>query len=154
MHKDQKLGWYMDEFKVGQKFVSQVRVITEADIVNFGCLGGDFYPLHFDEDYARSQGFKGRIFHGMGTLCVGGGFAYHSLPIEGRVIAHLGGQYKLTAPVYPGDAMYAEFEVIQADPSKTKPDRGIVGFKTLFKNQRDEVVCDYTFRFLMNRKPQ
>ena len=154
MHKDQKLGWYFDEYKVGQKFVSQTRVATETDIVNFGCLGGDFYPLHFDEDYAKAQGFRTRILHGLGTLCLGGGFAYHSLPVEGRVIAHLGGEYKFTAPVYPQDALHAEFEVVQTTASKTKADRGIVGFKTLVKNQDDVAVCEWNVRFMMQRKPK
>jgi len=154
MHKDQKLGWWFEDYKVGQKFVSQTRVVTEADIVNFGCLGGDFYPLHFDEDYAKAQGFRTRILHGLGTLCLGGGFAYHSLPIEGRVIAHLSGEYKYTAPVYPQDAIYAEFEVVQVEPSKSKADRGIVGFKTQFKKQDGVVVCEYTFRFMYQRKPK
>jgi len=154
MHKDQKLGWYLEDFKVGQKFVSNTRVVTEADIVNYGCMGGDLYPLHFDEDYARAQGFKTRIMHGLGTLTLGGGFAYHALPIEGRIIAHLRGEYNFPAPVYPQDAIYAETEVVEVRPSKSKPDRGILGFKSLIKNQREEVVCEWSWSFMYHRKPQ
>ena len=154
MNKKQKRGWYLDDYKMGQKFVSPTRVVTETDIVNYGCLGGDFYPLHFDEDYAKGEGFRTRIFHGLGTLCLGGGFAYYALPLDCRIIGHLGGEYRLTAPVYPQDAIYAEFEVVEARPSKTKPDRGILGFKTIFKNQQDQVVCEWTFRFMYHRKPR
>ena len=154
MHKDQKLGWYLDDYKVGQKFVSQTRVVTESDIVSFGCLSGDFYPLHFDEEYARSRGFKTRILHGIGTLTLNGGFAYHTLPLEGRIIAHLRGEYNFPAPVYAQDAIYSEFEVVEVRPSKSKPDRGILGFNSLIKNQRDEVVCEVAFKFIYQRKPE
>lgn len=153
MHKDQKLGWYLEDFKVGQRFVSWTRKVTETDLVNFGCLTGDFYPLHFDEAYAKEQGFKGRIMHGMSILSFGGGFAHHSLPIEGRAIAHLAGEYKFMAPLYPGDSLYSEFEIIEVRPSKTKPDRGILAWKHWFKNQRDEVVAESIVRFMYRRRP-
>jgi len=91
----------LDDYKVGQNSCP-TRVVTEADIVNFGCLGGDFYPLHFDEDYAKSQGFRNENPAWPRTMCLGGGFAYHSLPIEGRVVAHIGGEYKYMPGVSAG----------------------------------------------------
>ena len=154
MHKDRERGYYLEDYKVGQKWVSQTRVVTEADIVNFGCLGGDYYPLHFDEDYAKSQGFKTRILHGLGTICLIGGFAWHTLPIEGRVVGHLRGEYTIPAPVYPQDSIYAEFEILDVRPSKSKLDRGIVGYKATIRNQRDEVVMNFKWSFMIQTKPK
>jgi len=152
MYKDKK--YYLEDYEIGQKFISPTRVVTEADIVNFGCLGGDFYPLHFDEDYAKSQGFKTRIMHGLGTLCLVGGFAYYTLPIDRRVIAHLRGEYRFPAPVYAQDTIYAEFEILNVRPSQSKPDRGVVTYKATIKNQRNEVVGELNWSFMIQRKPK
>ena len=69
-------------------------------------------------------------------------------------MAHLRGEYTFPLPTYPGDALHVEFEVTEVRPSKTKPDRGILGWLWTFKNQRDEVVLEYRMKALYARKPK
>ena len=153
MREGVKLGKYLEEFEVGEKLISPSRLVTDAEIVMFAGLGGDYYPIHMEDDYAQACGFERRIMHGLGTLCLLGGFMYQTLPIQGRIIAHLRGEYTLPAPVYPGDTIYAEIEVVDKRESKTKPDRGIITFKNTVKNQNDETVALVTISFMYRRRP-
>jgi acyl dehydratase len=153
MKEGVRLGKYLEEFKVGEQFISPSRLVTDAEIVMFAGLGGDYYPIHMEDEYAQACGFKGRIMHGLGTLCLLGGFMYQALPVQGRIIAHLKGEYTLPAPVYPGDTIYAEIEVVDKRESKTKSDRGIITFKNTVKNQNQEIVALVTISFMYRRRP-
>ncbi|MCX5834836.1 MAG: MaoC/PaaZ C-terminal domain-containing protein, partial [Deltaproteobacteria bacterium] len=62
---------YLDDYAVGERFISPARTITEADIINFAGLTGDWHPLHTDVEYAAKTPFKERIAHGMLTLSIG-----------------------------------------------------------------------------------
>ena len=73
----QKSGMYFDEFEIGQSWTSPSRTITEADLVAFAGISGDYNPLHTDEEYARTTQFGGRLFHGPGVLAVATGGATH-----------------------------------------------------------------------------
>jgi len=154
MREGVALGNYFEEFEVGEKWISPSRTITEADIVTYAGFGGDYYPLHMEDDYPREQGFKGRILHGLGTLTICGGMMYQALPIQGRIIAHLRGNYNLPAPVYPGDTLYAEHEVVEKRESRTKSDRGILTFRNTVKNQHDETVLAVDISFMYARRPE
>jgi len=154
MKEGVKLGKYFEEFEVGEKFISPSRLVTDAEIVAFAGLGGDYYPLHMEDDYPQARGFEGRIMHGLGTLCLLGGFMYQALPVQGRLIAHLKGEYTLPAPVYPGDTLHAEIDVADKRESKTKSDRGIITFKNTVKNQKEETVILAIISFMYMRKPK
>ncbi|MEM2947402.1 MAG: MaoC/PaaZ C-terminal domain-containing protein, partial [Candidatus Bathyarchaeia archaeon] len=101
--------------------------------------------LHTNAEYMKNSPFGQRIAHGMLTLSVASGLALRATrmpPLE--VLAFLGmDNVRFTAPVFIGDTIRVETEVIEARPSKSKPGAGILKFRNVVKNQRDEVVATY-----------
>jgi acyl dehydratase len=144
-------GLLFDEFYVGQHWVSPARTITDADIVNFAGLSGDFNPLHTDEEFARSTQFGGRIFHGPGVYAVAIGLESRLGIKEGTAIAYLGMNWNLKAPVMAGDTIRVEQTVTETRASTSKLDRGIVTFDVAVKNQRDEICQDGQWFVMFSR---
>ena len=144
-------GLHLEDFFVGQSWVTPARTITDADLVNFAGLSGDFNPLHTDEEFARQTQFGGRIFHGPGVFSVAIGLESRLGIKEGTAIAFLGMSWNLRRPVHIGDTIRVEQRVAAVRPSASKPDRGVVTFDVLVKNQRDEVCHDGQW-FVMFRR--
>jgi acyl dehydratase len=135
-------GLYLEDLYVGQSWVTPARTITDADLVNFAGLSGDFNPLHTDEEFARRTQFGGRIFHGPGVFSVAIGLESRLGIKEGTAIAFLGMSWNLRHPVRVGDTIHVEQRVAALRPSKSKPDRGIVTFDVDVVNQADEICHD------------
>lgn len=135
-------GLYLEEFRVGQSWVTPARTITDADLVNFAGLSGDFNPLHTDEEFARRTQFGGRIFHGPGVFAVAIGLESRLGIKEGTAIAFLGMSWNLRHPVRIGDTIRVEQRVADVRPSRSKPDRGVVTFDVSVLNQADEICHD------------
>jgi acyl dehydratase len=145
-------GLYFDEFSLGQSWRTPARTITEADVVNFAGLSGDFNPLHTDEEFARKTQFGGRVFHGPGVFSVAIGLESRLGIKEGTAIAFLGMTWNLKLPVHIGDTVHVEQVVTATRASTSKSDRGIVTFDVEVKNQRGE-VCHHGQWFVMfNRR--
>jgi len=147
---------YLEDFKVGEKAVSPGRTVTEADIVMFASLSGDWTELHTNAEYMKNSIFGQRIGHGMLTLSIASGLSLRTRgrqPVE--VLAFLGmDKVRLTAPVFIGDTIRVESEVIEARPSKNTPGAGILKFKNTVKNQRDEDVATWETALLVSTKPK
>lgn len=148
-----RTGLYLDEFVVGQSWVTQGRTITDADLVNFAGLSGDFNPLHTDEEFARRTQFGGRIFHGPGVFAVAIGLESRLGIKETTALAFLGMTWKLIRPVAIGDTIHVQQAVAEVRPSRTKPDRGVVTFDVLVKNQRDETCHEGQWVVMFRRDP-
>ncbi|MEM3464223.1 MAG: MaoC/PaaZ C-terminal domain-containing protein [Candidatus Bathyarchaeia archaeon] len=135
----------LEGFKVGEKAVSPGRTITEADIVMFAGISGDWTELHTNAEYMKKSPFGQRIAHGMLTLSVASGLALRTKERSSmEVLAFLGlDNVRFVAPVLIGDTIRVESEIIEARPSKSRPGAGILKFKNSVKNQRDEVVATY-----------
>jgi acyl dehydratase len=131
--------------KVGEKFVSPGRTITEADIVMFAALTGDWTELHTNAEYVKKTIFGQRITHGLLTLSVASGLALRARRMSTlEVMAFLGlDNVRFTAPVFIGDTIWVESEVVEARPSKSRPGAGIIKFRNVVRNQRNEVVATY-----------
>ncbi len=145
-------GLYFDEFTVGQSWVTPARTITEADLVNFAGISGDFNPLHTDEEFARQTQFGGRIFHGPGVFAVATGLEARLGIKEGTAIAFLGMTWNLKGAVRIGDTIRVKQQVAELRPSRSTPDRGIVTFDVQVKNQRDEVCHDGQWLVMFQRR--
>ena len=113
-------------------------VVTEAHLVAFAGLSGDFFELHTDDDFARSHGFRGRVAHGLLGLALVDGLKNRA---TARIdaIASLEWTWHFAAPIYPGDRIHARMEVIEVRAT-SKPGRGIVRLAIEALNQHGERV--------------
>ncbi|MEI2806174.1 MULTISPECIES: MaoC/PaaZ C-terminal domain-containing protein [Paracoccaceae] len=116
---------YFDEFEVGQNWTTPRRTITEADIVMFAGMTGDYNPVHTDEEFARSTPFGTRILHGPAVFAIATGLEFRLGIKEGTAIAFLGMTWDLKAPVKIGDTIHVFQRVDAVRPTKN-PARGIV----------------------------
>jgi acyl dehydratase len=147
-------GLYFDDFYVGQSWVSPARTITEADLVNFAGISGDFNPLHTDEEFAKASQFGGRIFHGPGVFAIATGLESRLGIKDGTAIAFLGMTWNMKAAVLIGDTIRVKQTVAEVRPSASKPDRGIVTFDVQVVNQRDETCQDGQWFVMFYRQQQ
>jgi 3-hydroxybutyryl-CoA dehydratase len=123
-----------DEIKVGDS-ASFAKTITEADVVLYAGLIGDFNPIHIDAEYAKQSMFKERVAHGM--LVSGLISAVIGTKLPGPNSIYLGQDLKFTAPVKIGDTVTAVATV-----TEKRDDKRIIKLKTTVSNQRGEVVID------------
>jgi 3-hydroxybutyryl-CoA dehydratase len=132
-------GLYFEELEVGQKMTSRGRTITEADIVNFAGISGDYNPIHTDADFASKTPFGQRIAHGMLGLSAATGQAYALGFMERTVIAFMGLEWKFRAPVLIGDTITVNIEVTEKKDAK-RMGGGLVTLDIKVVNQRGEVT--------------
>jgi itaconyl-CoA hydratase len=124
------IGRSFDDFKVGDVYEHRPgRTITEADNVWFTLLTMNTHPLHFDNAYAAESEFKKPLVNSCLTLSIVTGMSVSD--ISQKAVANMGwANVKLTAPVFVGDTIYAESEVLSKRLSKSRPDQGLVTVKT------------------------
>lgn len=146
-------GHHFDDLEVGRRFESPGRTVTEADLVAFAGLSGDFNSLHTDREFARRTPFRERIAHGMLVQSIGTGLASRIGVFEGTVAALQEMRIEFQSPVRIGDTVRIGLEVVEKDPEPSRRS-GWVRFRTAIRNQRDELVVDGFWRVLMLRRPQ
>ena len=146
------LGKFFEDFEEGQEFETPARTITEADVVNFAGISGDFNPLHIDEEFAKTSRFKKRIAHGVLTFAIMTGLWARTGFLEGTVEAFYGiDKLRFTRPVFIGDTIKARVKVVSKED---KGDFGMVTFHNEVVNQRGEIVmvCDAKILFKKRTK--
>lgn len=144
-------GKYYSDFDLGEKIFTAQRTVTEADVVNFAGVSGDYNPLHTNEELMKNSPFKTRIAHGVLTLAIATGLINQAGIFEGTTIAVLEMVTKYTGAVKFGDTIYATLEV-EDKKEKRKPEKGIIKFKINVLNQRDEKVLDGTWTIMLKDK--
>src|SRR5260370_8802450 len=93
---------FFEDVEVGQEWISLGRTITEADIVNFAGLSGDFNPIHLDHEFARTTPFRRPIAHGLLIQSIGSGLGLYSPPMRTLAIMEIR-EWRFPEPVYTGD---------------------------------------------------
>ncbi|GAB4516675.1 MAG: MaoC/PaaZ C-terminal domain-containing protein [Anaerolineae bacterium] len=146
-------GYFFEESKIGDVMTSQARTITEADIVNFGGMIGDYNPLHFDAEFMKNSMFGKRIAHGMLTLSFGTGLVNMMGASLGTVLAFKGLQIEFKRPVFIGDTIRVRLTVIDLKESSRQPG-GWVTHKVEILNQNDEVVQEGEWSSLIAYRPK
>ena len=111
----QPRGRYFEEFSIGDKVATSGRTITEADIVRFAGLTGDFNEIHINADYATGGPFGERVAHGLLILSIAVGLAVKTGFIERTVMAFRELDWKFSRPVMIGDTIRVELEVLEAE---------------------------------------
>jgi acyl dehydratase len=148
-------GLYFEEFSVGQTFKHGItRTITEADNVWFSALTHNPAPLHLDAEYMKSSEFGQRIVNSCLTLAFMVGISVGDTTV-GTTVANLGwDEVRFPKPLFHGDTIRIETEVLEVRDSKSRPDNGIVTFAHRAYNQHDELVGECKRTALMLRKPK
>jgi acyl dehydratase len=144
-------GLTYEEWELGAVYETQARTITEADVVTFAGLSGDFNPIHTDAETAKATPFGERIAHGLLVVAISTGMANQTGLMAGTTIALLEHNIKYKNPVKFGDTVHLRMEVT-GKRETSKPDRGIVIMAAQMLNQRDEVVVDMNWTQLMVRQ--
>jgi acyl dehydratase len=135
-------GRFYEDIEVGEKYETPARTITEADIVNFAGLSGDFNAIHMDEEFCRTLGLGGRFAHGLLVLSALTGLNERAGFLEGTILAFLGiNNLSFKKYVRPGDTIHAEVEILDKRES-SKPGRGIVTSRFAGVDQDGNVVID------------
>ena len=151
-HGESRQLLYLDDLRVGQRFVSATRVIDAAEIIQFASEF-DPQPFHLDEEAAERSPFGGLVASGWHTaaltmrLLVDGG-----APIAGGIVG-VGGELTWLKPTRPGDVLQIHSEVTAISPSRSKPDRGVVTVRSETRNQRNEAVQVFVGRLIVPRRP-
>jgi acyl dehydratase len=145
-------GLHFEDFTPGRTYTTDRRTIGEADHVNFTTSFGFFEPLFMDRDYvARETPYEKPIVPGALTFSVAEGLTILSGILNGTGMAFLGVEMEVVKPVFIGDTVRVEIEVLDRRETK-KDDRGIVTFSHKVINQNDETVMEYTIKRMMRRK--
>lgn len=136
-------GKYFEDLEPGQRFKHSIgRTITETDNVMFCAMTMNTQPLHLNEDFASKTQFGRRIVNGIFTMGLAVGLTVTELT-EGTIVANL--SYDRVAhpkPMFHGDTLYVETEVLEKRPSTSRKDRGIVRLLHRGLNQSGEIVVE------------
>lgn len=134
-------GRYFEDFEVGDAYEHRPgKTVTEADNHLFTLLTLNTHPLHFDAEYGAATEFGRNLVVSTYTLSLLIGMSVSDL--SQKAIANLGmDEMRFPSPVFAGDTLYAESEVLAKRASASRPGQGIVEVRTTGKNQRGETVC-------------
>ena len=148
-------GLYYEEFSVGQVFEHPIRrTVTETDNILFTTMTHNPARLHLDDEYMKNETeFGGIIMNSMFTLSLMVGVTVYDTTL-GTTVANLGmDEIKFPNPVFPGDTLNVQTEILEKRDSKSRPNNGIVLFQHRAYNQDEKLVATCNRSGLMLRKP-
>lgn len=135
------------DLELGEVFRNPSRTLTEAQLLAFQAVSGDNHPIHYDIEYCRAHGHRGLLAHGLQVLsqaAAGAGPLAHVIGED--LIGFLDQSSQFLKPVYAGDTLYPEFEIVELKPQNTT---GVLVVEARIFNQSDEVVMQGQQRYLM-----
>jgi acyl dehydratase len=141
---------FFEDIQVGEEYESPGRTVTEADIVLFAGLSGDYNVLHTDAEFMKSSIFGERIAHGLLGLAMQAGLLTRATQPY-AMLAFVGLRWKFRGPIKIGDTIRLRAKVT-AKQETDKPDRGLVTLERRIVNQRDEVVQEGETDLLVERR--
>jgi acyl dehydratase len=142
---------YFEDIQIGEEYLSPGRTVTEADIVAFAGLSGDYNVLHTDAEFMKRSLFGERIAHGLLGLAIQSGLGTRAMPRPFATMAFLGLRWRFKGPIKIGDTIKVRIKV--TDKRETsKPDRGIVVLQRSVVNQHGEVVQEGETDVMVERR--
>lgn len=147
-------GMYFEDFKAGMVIDHAIRrTVTEMDNTLFSALTYNCAPLHIDAEYAKNSIYGQRLVNSMFLLALIAGVTVFETTL-GTTLGNLGfGEIAFPKPVFHGDTIHVKTEIVEARLSKSRTDSGIVTFRHIGLNQRDEIVCTAVRTGLMMLRP-
>jgi len=147
-------GRWFDDWQVGDRIAHEIRrTVTETDNLLFSTMTHNAQPLHLDLEAAKASEFGQILVNGTFTFALMIGLSVADTTV-GTLVANLGyDQVVMPKPVFIGDTLRAETEVVSLRESRSRPNAGIVTFQHRAINQRGEVVCQCLRSALIKRKP-
>jgi itaconyl-CoA hydratase len=148
----ESFGRSFEDFAVGDVYEHRPgRTITQADNTWFTLLTMNTHPLHFDEQYGKASEFGRCLVASPLTVAILVGMSVTD--VSQKAIANLGWrEIRLPHPVFPGDTLYAESEVLEARESRSRPEAGLVTVRTTGRNQDGTVVCTFGRTILVAKR--
>jgi 3-hydroxybutyryl-CoA dehydratase len=131
-------GLFFEEFNAGDQVISVGRTITEADVVNFAALSGDWNLIHTDAEYSKGHMFGQRVAHGLLILSIASGLSVRLGFMEDTILAFRSLEWKMQRPIFIGDTMRVRLTV-EGTKAMARLGGGLVNFKVEVLNQADEV---------------
>jgi acyl dehydratase len=146
-------GRFFEDWSVGDAIAHEIRrTVTETDNLLFSTMTHNPQPLHIDAEAARASEFGQILVNGTFTFSLMVGLSVGDTTL-GTLVANLGyDKLVMPKPVFIGDTMRAESEVVEVRPSKSRPEAGLVTFRHRLINQRDETVCECLRTALIKRR--
>ena len=142
---------YFDDFRVGDRFASPSKTLTDAHFLFFAGMTGDAHPIHYDDEYARKTRFGRRLAHGLLLTALTAVGASTLAPIiQASIIAFVEQTTRFRAPVFIGDTLAPEHEVIALERKRSA---GLLTLRVTLTNQRGETVLEGEHRYLIAYRP-
>jgi acyl dehydratase len=148
-HRFAETRWF-DDFVVGERFWIPSRTQTDALFGAFQLASGDNDPIHYDVEYCRRRGHRGMLAHGMQVMiqtAAGAGVFPHL--VADSLVAMLECSARFLKPVYAGDTLYPQLEVLELVPQRTT---GVLVMRATVHNQNNELVLEGGQRYLLRRR--
>lgn len=143
---------YFEDYDVGETFETRGRTVTDADLLNYAAVSGNYHPIHLDEDLMGDSPFGGRLVHGLAVLSIMEGQKVQTGLIEDSIIALYGfDDLRFTNPVFVGDTIHTELTVIDKD--EKDDESGVVLMEEKGVNQDGEPVVVGESRSLLEKRP-
>lgn len=155
MGGERRLGYRYEDLHVGMTFRSPGRTITDADLVAFSGLTGDYSELHTSDVYARNSAFGRRVAHGMLGLAYAHGLMWaRTGELRETAVAFLGiGDWRFVAPIFVGDTIFVDYRLAELRDSRSKPTQAIATFDVDVVNQDGKVVQRGRKMLLVSKVP-
>jgi acyl dehydratase len=150
-----RTGYRYDDLFVGMAFRSPGRTITDADLMAFAGLTGDFSELHTSDVYAKSSQFGRKVAHGMLGLSYAHGLMWpRTGELRETAVAFLGIQdWKFVGPIFVGDTIFVSYVLAELRDSKSRPTQAIASFAVELLNQHGDVLQKGTKVLLVSKVP-
>jgi len=138
---------YFEDFKVGDRFKSPSKTLTDAHFLFFAGLTGDAHPIHYDDEYGKKTRFGRRLAHGLLLTSMTAVGASTLAPlIEHSIVAFVEQSTRFLAPAFIGDTIAPEHEVVALERKRSA---GLVTLRVTLTNQREETILEGQHRYLI-----
>ena len=145
------VGLFWEDFEIGKSYQTRGRTITEADIVNYAGLSGDYNEIHVNAEKAGRTIFGKRIAHGLLGLAICSGLLQHLSIYNNNLIAFLSVSWNFREPIFIGDTVYA-IQTVKSKSETKNMTRGIVIMETKLLNQQGKIVQEGDRTLMIKRK--